>query len=77
MMDHRKLVHDDKKLSMAFSHIDIDNSGFIEKNELIRILGCNNEPIVDEILCMVDSNGDGKISFDEFKSLLTSDVINI
>jgi len=32
---------------MAFKHLDFDDSGFIERNEIIKLLGTDNEKIVD------------------------------
>jgi len=47
MMDHRKYEHDDEKIKMAFKHLDFDDSGFIERNEIVKLMGCNNEDVVD------------------------------
>lgn len=61
---------DDEKIIMAFKHLDFDESGFIERSEIIKLLGVDNESVVDYILSLVDINNDGKISFSEFKELM-------
>ncbi|AOA61975.1 GQ67_00651T0 [Komagataella phaffii] len=65
------------KLSFAFKIYDIDRDGFISNGELFIILktmvGGNLkdeelQQIVDRTLMENDLDGDGKLSFDEFKS---------
>jgi len=46
-MDHKKYETDDEKIYMAFKHLDFDNSGYIEKNEIMKLMGCDNEEIVN------------------------------
>uniref|UniRef100_A0A0B6ZK59 EF-hand domain-containing protein n=1 Tax=Arion vulgaris TaxID=1028688 RepID=A0A0B6ZK59_9EUPU len=59
-----------KELAAVFKQYDGDNSGFLDKTELTKILvdcGHNLKPAeVAEILKKADRSGDGKISFDEF-----------
>mmetsp|Transcript_61856 Transcript_61856/g.134025 ORF Transcript_61856/g.134025 Transcript_61856/m.134025 type:complete len:147 (-) Transcript_61856:94-534(-) len=76
MMDHRKFDQDDSKILMAFKHLDFDSNGFIDRKEIMKLMGTNNENVVDYILSLVDKNNDGKISFDEFKSLLINESFN-
>ena len=70
----------DQKLSWAFNLYDIDNNGYISKDELSEIVSAiyemigskNNgtdkgsEKIVDRIFEEMDSNGDGVLSLSEF-----------
>jgi len=73
MLDHRKYDSDEEKIRMAFDSLDADKSGFIERNELANVLGSHNLELVDYIIGLVDINKDGKISFEEFKDLMTSE----
>ena len=61
----------DKRLKQAFDVFDIDLSGFITTDELKRVMNLKQEEdewkrLIDEI----DDNGDGEISFEEFRSLM-------
>ena len=58
---------------------DIDNDGFISNGELFHVLklmvGSNLkdtqlQQIVDKTIIYADRDGDGKISFDEFKQVV-------
>ncbi|CAF0782730.1 unnamed protein product [Adineta ricciae] len=68
-----------RKLEWAFSMYDIDRNGFIEKKEMKKIMEAifdllgeerkgNNSPElkVDQIFTKMDTNGDGKLSKEEF-----------
>jgi len=56
----------------SFDELDRDKSGYLEKNELVELLkrmGCSaSNKNVDEVMEKLDSDGDGKISFDEFSN---------
>ncbi|GFO44021.1 calmodulin [Plakobranchus ocellatus] len=58
------------KLAELFKKFDADNSGYLEKNELRKVLECCGhkftEDEINEILRTADKSGDGKISFQEF-----------
>lgn len=58
-----------------FKKYDADNSGFLDKNELKKILTESGhkftEAETDEILKRADANKDNKISFEEFISAFT------
>ena len=61
------------ELRAAFKQFDQDGSGFIQANELERLLEkmgrrCDREQI-NRIIGLVDQSGDGKIGFDEFAQL--------
>ncbi|KAH9524732.1 hypothetical protein Btru_027645 [Bulinus truncatus] len=58
------------KLAALFKKYDADNSGYLDKNELRKILEASGhkftEQEINEILKNADKSGDGKISFEEF-----------
>ena len=64
----------DEKLKGAFQLFDKDNSGSISADEVKNILGVGKKfgtaSIWDEIINEVDVNGDGEISFDEFRVMM-------
>ncbi|BFY97566.1 hypothetical protein BsWGS_00605 [Bradybaena similaris] len=64
-----------KKLTALFKQYDADNSGFLDKSELRKILECSGQKFTEdemnEILKRADKTGDGKISFDEFLEACT------
>lgn len=60
----------DEKLVAAFKLFDKDSSGSISADEVKEVLGVGkniDENIWNEIILEVDANGDGEISFEEFK----------
>jgi Ca2+-binding EF-hand superfamily protein len=66
----------DKELRDAFDVFDSDRSGFIDRKELKKLMKKLGQALSDEELDAmmeeVDANGDGEISFDEFKALMQS-----
>jgi len=67
--DKTKLLTDDK-LKVAFNVFDRDGGGSISSSEIKEVLGIGkniDERVWAEIVREVDPNGDGEISFDEFK----------
>ena len=63
----------DEKLDQAFKLFDKDESGSISSEEVKEVLGAGkniDEKIWDEIITEVDGNGDGEISFEEFKAMM-------
>jgi calcium-dependent protein kinase len=71
-MDKRKLLSNEK-LEAAFNLFDKDNSGSISANEIKEVLGVGkniDEKIWNDIVLEVDNNGDGEISFTEFKTMM-------
>jgi len=78
-MDKRKYIQEDV-CWRAFKTFDIDGGGTIDKEELMKLLGIDTvsdvmqvkvtEQEVDLIMKEVDLNGDGKIDFDEFLTMM-------
>ena len=58
----------------AFRLFDKDGNGSISAQEIKAVLGVGkkfgNEKIFDEIIREVDTNGDGVITYDEFKVMM-------
>jgi len=71
----------ESKLRFAFRVYDIDNDGQISNGELFQVLkmmvgkNLNDiqlQQIVDKTIIEGDKNGDGKISYEEFKAMVTN-----
>lgn len=63
----------DEKLEQAFKLFDKDDSGSISSEEVREVLGVRkniDESVWNEIILEVDGNGDGEISFEEFKAMM-------
>ena len=68
------LIMTDKNLRIAFDFFDKDKSGKLSHQELKEVL-CKDfegkdKEIIHKIIKEIDTNGDGQIEFDEFKSLM-------
>lgn len=77
-MDKRKLLTNEK-LESAFNLFDRDGGGSISANEIKEVLGVGkniDEKIWNEIIMEVDANGDGEISFLEFKVMMQKLLID-
>lgn len=63
----------DKEIEEAFRFLDLDKNMFVGAAELRHVLICMGELItdeeIDEMIRMVDTDGDGQVSFDEFHKL--------
>jgi len=78
-MDKRRYIQEDV-CWRAFKTFDVDGSGTIDKGELMKLLGVDSitdmmdvqvtEKEVDAIMKEVDLNGDGKIDFNEFLTMM-------
>lgn len=66
----------DEKLRLAFNKYDTDGNGYIDLSELKNLLEDLGKPSGDLFTSFLfkkaDKNKDNKISFEEFKALLTS-----
>ena len=76
LTDEKKLKDITKK---AFDAVDLDNSGFLERNELELImrnvsidLGVQKptDKEIDDVMKELDKNNDGRLSVDEFQILI-------
>ncbi|XP_055973011.1 calcineurin subunit B type 2 [Sorex fumeus] len=70
---------EENKLRFAFSIYDLDKDGYISNGELFQVLKLmvgNNlrswqlQQLVDKTIIILDQDGDGKISFEEFSSVV-------
>jgi len=63
----------DEKLKAAFKVYDKDNSGSISTDEIKEVLGVGaniSEEVWKQIVNEIDENGDGEVSFEEFKMMM-------
>mmetsp|Transcript_21067 Transcript_21067/g.21848 ORF Transcript_21067/g.21848 Transcript_21067/m.21848 type:complete len:217 (+) Transcript_21067:2-652(+) len=65
----------EKNLKMAFNSYDKDGSGFLDIDEIKTALGILdsdnvNMQLIQNIIKSIDDNGDGEISFPEFRELM-------
>lgn len=69
----KKNLFSDERLKAAFSIFDKDNNGFIDANEIRTVLGKGknlNDNVWEELISEVDINGDGEVSFKEFRKMM-------
>jgi len=70
MSSHRIDLHEDL-LKATFEKFDKDNSGFISKENLIKVLGRSYDgESVEQMLAEADLDQDGKVSYTEFIAYL-------
>jgi len=73
----RKLLSvNDNYIKAVFQVIDHDKSGWVEIHELTDVFENVNATELSEVLKEVDTDGDGKISFDEFKDAMKENIEN-
>ncbi|KAL6644436.1 hypothetical protein ACP70R_016044 [Stipagrostis hirtigluma subsp. patula] len=68
---HLRKMANDEYLAKAFNYFDKDGSGFIELEELREELGPNDQIVLD-IIRDVDTDKDGRISYQEFELMMKS-----
>jgi calcium-dependent protein kinase len=71
-LDKKNLLSDER-LEAAFRIFDKDNNGFIDASEIRAVLGKGkklDDAVWDELISEVDINGDGEVSFKEFKKMM-------
>ncbi|XP_012371634.1 calcineurin subunit B type 2 [Octodon degus] len=71
--------NEEQKLRFAFSIYDIDRDGYISNGELFQVLkmmvgenlkNWQLQQMVDKTIIILDKDGDGKLSFEEFSALV-------
>ena len=65
-----------EELKKAFAVLDENKDGVISKDELGKLLGGLGEDVTDDVVTemmnLADTDGDGKVNFDEFCKAATS-----
>jgi len=68
-----------KSMKLAFRYVDVDNSGRVDKVEIIRALNMWNVPHdpqnVENLIMEIDDNGDGMVDYKEFVDALARDTV--
>ena len=70
---NRNALLQEGKLKQAFGYYDKDGSGSISIEEIRDVLGVGkaiSEEVWQQVVLEVDANGDGEVSFDEFKIMM-------
>lgn len=71
----RSTEFSDEEILNAFRFIDLDKNMFVGAAEIRHVLVCMGELItdeeVDEMISMLDGDGDGQVSYEEFYMLIT------
>mmetsp|Transcript_25236 Transcript_25236/g.37707 ORF Transcript_25236/g.37707 Transcript_25236/m.37707 type:complete len:96 (+) Transcript_25236:1467-1754(+) len=71
MMDKKLDFLHEHKIRQAFNHLKKANKSNISISDLNEVFG--SEKIAKELLMDADSDGDGEISYEEFRNVLVSD----
>lgn len=62
------------EIAHAFRALDLDNNNYLGYDELYHSLACLGEYVtpreVEEMIAMLDADGDGQVSFSEFKAMM-------
>jgi len=75
---NKKNLLSDERLEAAFKIFDKDNNGFIDASEIRAVLGKGknlDDHVWEELISEVDINGDGEVSFKEFKKMMQQLII--
>jgi len=67
---HQTKLDKEEYLLKAFRHFDVDQSGFITREELIKGLNGMKLEDLDKILVDVDKDNDGNINYQEFCTMM-------
>jgi len=75
-LDHRPFSEDE--ILEAFNTFDLNKKNFVGAREIRHILNligedCTDEEI-DEMIRMCDNDGDGQVTFDEFRRMMTQEA---
>lgn len=68
-LNHQKIVNEEN-LKQAFKNFDVDNNGYLSKDEIKQILRDADEEYMNELFSIIDLDKNGKICFDEFKRMM-------
>jgi len=71
------LLTDEDTIRSVFNILDRDGNGVVDAEELALVLGMNSEVEkrkVKEIIREVDTNGDGVLSFEEFREAMFENI---
>jgi len=71
-VNHKKLLSQER-MTAVFKMFDKDGSGTIDKDEIKEFFSMSeagNDEFVNDLITEVDKNGDGEISFQEFKDMM-------
>jgi len=55
-----------KRLGKRFKKLDIDGSGALSKEEFMQISDLQQNPLVQRVIELFDSDGNGEVDFKEF-----------
>jgi len=64
----REIYLREENLRLVFQHLDKDDSGTIDRQELVQVFG---EFGVNQMIAEADANDDGEIDFEEFKAMMS------
>ena len=70
---NKKNLLSDERLEAAFKIFDKDNNGYIDIEEIRNVLGKGknlDDRVWEELINEVDINGDGEVSYKEFKKMM-------
>ena len=67
---HLKKITNNEYLAAAFKYFDKDGSSFIKLEELREALGPSDQQVIQYIIRDVNTDQDGRISYQEFKLVM-------
>ena len=67
---HLKKMTNNEYLAAAFKYFDKDGSSFIKLEELREALGPSDQQVIQYIIRDVNTDQDGRISYQEFKLMM-------